>query len=325
METLHETGAGQFRVRLVAQPASVPTSRRFVEEALTSWACRGVLDDVGLCVSELSTNATLHSGSGYFDLELHRLDGALRLVVVDGGGTPARTIAARADSYLDDVVLGDPDLDAEGMTGRGLFIVSALASSWGIDDTDLGTRVWAEFRLDGESAAAMTPTEPLVRGTDLPAAPEPTGDLSVVHLRQCPPGLLLAHDENLADIVRELQLMADRVTPEGRRVLDDIAGVVRRSAVHWDAARLEVRQAVQAGEEHIDIAVLASRDAREEVARLRRAVTAADQMSADGLLITLPVAEPVQRLRDWLEEAFVGQTGEGREPVSFPDWLAARG
>ena len=67
-------------------------------------------------------------------------DAALRVVVLDRGATPARAIANRGE--------GQPSveaLDDESMTGRGLFLVSALASAWGVDDLPGGTRVWAEF------------------------------------------------------------------------------------------------------------------------------------------------------------------------------------
>lgn len=316
VETMHEAGAGRFRVRMASQPSSVPTCRRFVEEALTSWKRPELLDDLVLCVSELSTNATLHSGSGYFDVELACLGDAVRLVVVDGGGTSARAIAARADTYLDEVVLGDDPLVSEGMTGRGLFIVSALAEAWGIEDTDGGTMVWADFCVAGMPAKPSTPRVSAGR----PDHEAPPADLMLVRLDRCPPGLLLAHDENLADIVRELQLMGDEAGPVGARVLQVIAGVVRQSAVSWDAARLQARGAIQAGEAFVDVAVLASAQLPELVRRLREAVDTAERLAADGVLMTMPAPEPVQRVRSWMEEQMLSQTLQGADPVPYPEW-----
>ncbi len=320
VETMREAGAGRFRVRLAAQPSSVPTCRRFVEEALASWDRAELLDDLALCVSELSTNATLHSGSGYFDVELVSLGDVIRLVVVDGGATSARTIAARADSYLDDLVRAHDNLVTEGMTGRGLFIVSALAQSWGIEDTDGGTMIWADFRIAG---APAHPSGPRVRASS-PDTEAPPADLLLVRLDQCPPGLLLAHDENLADIVRELQLMGEQAGSVGAHVLEVIAGVVRRSAVSWDAARLQARGAVQAGTPYVDVTVLASATLPEEVHRLREAVDAAEQLAAEGVLMTMPAPEAVQRVRSWMEEQMVTQASRGTAPVPFPLWAAAR-
>lgn len=319
VETMREAGAGRFRVRMAAQPSSVPTCRRFVEEALASWHRPELLDDLVLCVSELSTNATLHSGSGYYDVELAALGDAVRLVVVDGGATSARAIAARADTHLDDVVRGEDRLATEGMTGRGLFIVSALAEAWGIEDTDRGTMVWADFRAVGALAKPSTPRVSAVRPDEVPPA-----GLMVVRLEQCPPGLLLAHDENLADIVRELQLMGEEAGPVAARVLGDISGVVRQSAVSWDAARLQARSAVQCGEAYVDVAVLASPQLPEVVRRLRAAVDTAERLAADGVLMTLPAPEPVQRVRSWMEEEMLAQTTHGAAPVPYPVWAAAR-
>jgi hypothetical protein len=171
----------------------------------------------------------------------------------------------------------------------------------------------------------VAPSLPPVPGSPVP----PSEEWYVVRLDGVPPALLHAHDENLADIVRELQLMGPAAGPGGRTaaqgvVLEEVAGVVRRNASTWDAARLAVREALLTGAEQVDIAVLAPRTVVTEVARLRAAVTAAETMAAAGQMITLPVPAPVQRLRDWMEEQFEAQTEGGREPVPFPAWCAGR-
>src|SRR5215471_1486227 len=77
-----------------------------------------VADDVILCVSELATNAALHSDS--------RRAGDVRIEVEDAGG-PWVTSAP------------DP------AHGRGLGIVGALADDWGITTTPAGRAVWARI------------------------------------------------------------------------------------------------------------------------------------------------------------------------------------
>jgi anti-sigma regulatory factor (Ser/Thr protein kinase) len=124
-----------------ALPASVPAARHFADEALTSWGRSRLVDDVGLSVTELATNATLHSRSTHFAVELCLHDRGVLVAVEDGGRMPADAVAARTSGDQD----AEADLDLESMTGRGLFIVAALASRWGIDDVPGGTRVWADF------------------------------------------------------------------------------------------------------------------------------------------------------------------------------------
>src|SRR6476660_4829461 len=111
------------RVRLVARPSSVPAVRRFVDDALSGWGRADLVDDVMLSATELATDATLHSGSTFFEVELSADHAAVRVAVLDRGATSARAIANRGD--------GEPTAEAledESMTGRGLFLVSALAT-----------------------------------------------------------------------------------------------------------------------------------------------------------------------------------------------------
>lgn len=88
-------------------------------------------DEVILCLSELATNAVLHSHSrrpgGTFTVRIGRRPGAyIRLEVEDDGGpwlAPAP----------------DPG------SGRGLDIIGALAAEWGAATSPGGRTVWARF------------------------------------------------------------------------------------------------------------------------------------------------------------------------------------
>ncbi|MCT4354256.1 ATP-binding protein [Streptomyces sp. Je 1-79] len=114
---------------------SVPLARDFTRKALADWGLDECADDVLLCVSELATNALLHGvppGRGYrLHLYLER-PGPLRVEVHDSGdGVPA----AREPSC--------------GESGRGLFLVAALADRWGVGERNPGKVVWCEFHRGG--------------------------------------------------------------------------------------------------------------------------------------------------------------------------------
>jgi anti-sigma regulatory factor (Ser/Thr protein kinase) len=303
------------RVRMVAQSESVPAVRRFVDELLTTWGRPDLVDDVGLSVTELATNATLYSRSPYFDVELRAEPDAVHLAVVDTGAVPAQAIASRTafDAVPDDLV-------GESMTGRGLFIVSALASRWGIEDLPGGTRFWADF-ASGESDYAPRDPEVRSRVDESPAGADvPT---TVIRLLDCPPALLLAHDENLADIARELRLFgASHANAEAAAAAEQIVEVVRVSAMSWDAARLQAKQSLAEGRDAVDIAIAVGDpdDMPRKVQVLRRAVGAAEAMSAQGLLITMAAPAAVQTWRDWVEQEMVQQATSGRAPVRFGDF-----
>ncbi|WP_405806919.1 ATP-binding protein [Streptomyces sp. NBC_00210] len=109
---------------------SVPAAREFVRTVLADWGLGSRIDDVLLCVSELTTNALVHGvppGRGYrLRLWLYG-DGLLRVEVHDsGGGRPG---------------VREPD----GESGRGLVLVDALADKWGVGGRDPGKIVWCEF------------------------------------------------------------------------------------------------------------------------------------------------------------------------------------
>jgi serine/threonine-protein kinase RsbW len=113
---------------------SIPLVRQFVREALVDWACGLPVDDVLLCVTELTTNALVHGvppGRGFrIHLYWERDGGVLRIEVHDSGD--GRVLAAPA-----------PAPDAEG--GRGLLLVAALADRWGVGERNPGKIVWCEL------------------------------------------------------------------------------------------------------------------------------------------------------------------------------------
>ena len=107
--------------------------RRFVEERCIEWECADRLDDALLVASELATNAALHAGTP-FQVTARRRVGALRIDVFDRS---ERAPELRAGHQ-----------DAEG--GRGLYLVSAMAASWGVERRAGGGKlVWADLLCAG--------------------------------------------------------------------------------------------------------------------------------------------------------------------------------
>lgn len=307
---------------MVAQPASVPAARRFVDNALTDWGREALIDDIGLCVTELSTNATLHSGSHFFEVELQELPDVVRVAVLDTNRAVTDSIVASSEftaARRDGLTADDAST-----TGRGMFIVSALASAWGIDELRDGKRVWAEFARDHCEYDASAP-EISHRPPLSPAETLDPDDWAIVRFLGCPAALLLAHDDNIADTTRELELIGDDLNrPDFSMLARLIAGHVQRHAVNWDAARIQAFQAVRAGREFTDIQVLSPKHVRADIAFLRKLIWECEALSEAGKLITLPAAPEVQDLRDWLESEFLAQTESGREPVPYRTWLAQR-
>lgn len=130
---LVDAAVAEVTARLAGEPPSVAMARRLVDETLRQWDCAEALDEVALLVSEVVTNAVIHGGSDV-DVAVRLLPDALRIEVIDSNDTVPLPVGAA-------------DLDDE--SGRGLAIVDALASRWGVERFERGKSVWFEVpRLD---------------------------------------------------------------------------------------------------------------------------------------------------------------------------------
>lgn len=113
--------------------SSVPAARAFALEALAQWGVTDRQDEVRLCVSELATNALLHSApvGREFSLRLVADDLTVRIELRDSGGGRPRITPAGTDDC----------------GGRGLRLVTALADDFGVDEHITGKTVWSSFKV----------------------------------------------------------------------------------------------------------------------------------------------------------------------------------
>ncbi|MEU2625491.1 ATP-binding protein [Kitasatospora sp. NPDC007106] len=154
--------------RFPGVPESVRAARRMVREALGPSAGA---EDAALVVSELVTNAVVHSRSGaggVLWVEVRRRHGTVRVSVTDGG-----TADGPAPHGPPHPLPHRPPVDA-GDFGRGLRIVDALAARWGsVGEAADGRRtVWAELapaRGGGPPERTAGPADPA--GPAAPARP----------------------------------------------------------------------------------------------------------------------------------------------------------
>ncbi len=113
-------------------------ARRFLRSTLERW---GVDEDARetavLCVSELVTNAVIHSGTSPRVAVRHDA-GLLTVLVHDRGARGA--------------VRQDEDHDPLSISGRGLNLVEALTAAWSAEHGAEGTTVWFELDLQGTPA-----------------------------------------------------------------------------------------------------------------------------------------------------------------------------
>jgi anti-sigma regulatory factor (Ser/Thr protein kinase) len=116
---------------LVGHPKSVSRAREYVRVKLGD--DHPALDDVTLLVSEVVTNAVVHSNSrdgGRVTLAIADCHDLIHVDVVDGGSDKTPTVQG--------------DMFAEG--GRGLMLVEMLAHRWDVYDDHAGRTVWFQVK-----------------------------------------------------------------------------------------------------------------------------------------------------------------------------------
>jgi anti-sigma regulatory factor (Ser/Thr protein kinase) len=110
-------------------PDACAKARRWIENKLGSRLDRDRLMDARLVVTELVTNALLHTHSGILRVELDDLGGSFEIAVVDDSeDMPAMR-----------------EREPSGSSGRGLRIVDEVSDVWGAAPEPPGKRVWARL------------------------------------------------------------------------------------------------------------------------------------------------------------------------------------
>lgn len=135
--------ATQFAV--TARPEAVREARDALRKTLADWGFGAVADELVLCLSEALTNAITHAAHGDTVTVCAWHKGALvHVEVVDCDQRPPRP-KVPAEVALSDPPPADHQLEENG---RGLYLIDALSSRWGVERKPSGKRVW--FEKDAE-------------------------------------------------------------------------------------------------------------------------------------------------------------------------------
>ncbi|MCU1602893.1 MAG: ATP-binding region ATPase domain protein [Frankiales bacterium] len=113
---------------LPPRASSAARARELVTSQCLAWGYPSLCDDIALVVTELVANAVRHANTD-IEILVMPLDGGVRLEVRDGSTRPLRPRAALSSD--------------EG--GRGLLLVDALSTRYGVVGEPDGKRVWVEM------------------------------------------------------------------------------------------------------------------------------------------------------------------------------------
>ncbi|MGC0332693.1 hypothetical protein RKD23_005683 [Streptomyces sp. SAI-170] len=130
----------RFRFELAAHPGSPAQARRLARARLAGWSvCEDTCDTAALVISELVTNAIVHTASSVVVCELRDGDELLRIAVRDEGCAPTEPHPCAQRT--------------EEEQGRGLLLVEALCRAWGAQEHGTGLLVWADLPRQGDADA----------------------------------------------------------------------------------------------------------------------------------------------------------------------------
>lgn len=278
-------------LRLPAQPSSASLARRHVLGAVRDWGLPELAEDAALGVTELATNAILHS-RGQFTVAVRRATPGVRVDVHDE--QPARLPVMVPDTL-------EP-LDT-GTTGRGLMLVAAIACRWGYFTTEVAKTIW--FELSGEEPAE--PTAPLVEIAERSTTP----DAFTLHLVDMPVRAAIASGIQVDELVREVQLDPSRLAPDDLTLLHEL---LDRSAGPRLIGRQEAFKAAAEKQGHYTLPLTATPDEASAVSELTPLLA---RLAADSGFEVAAVGEEVIAMREWINAELAAQRS-GKSPTPYP-------
>jgi Histidine kinase-like ATPase domain len=141
--------------RFPDEPIAAVRSRGFIAAALRRWSLPDLVPDMELAVTELVTNAILHACTPLV-VTLCVADGRAEVAVTDHDLRSPRMLPHRSDlaADLDALAEAQDDEDPRHLrmhygpagsvtAGRGLIILDAISSAWGVTPRPNGKDVWA--------------------------------------------------------------------------------------------------------------------------------------------------------------------------------------
>ena len=302
-------------VELAPDRGAVQRARSFVADLLERAGLSGSLvDDVELCTSELVSNAVVHARTP-IELRVTASESDVRVEVRDSS-----TFAAVPPAEAGVPPLYDPLLARlPERSGLGLLMVSRLARQWGVDPTPDGKTVWARFLVDRQPTGPV-PGEVRVPAMQ-PASILPPDDWPEIEIRDIPVRLLAALESHVRDLVHEAHVVLGSARQLDRVSADDpVELVVATMDRYWSTMRTSWAQArlvgrTAPGRSNFTTKLPAS--TAEDGPRFLDALDAADRLSREDQLLTLPAGPELVEFRRWFVGAMVRQV-RGGEPEACP-------
>ena len=285
---------------------AVRVGRHFVQEQVAARGALALVDDAALVAAELLANARQH--------------GAAPILVCVLGDAGLLRIEVRDHSPRIPV---RPSPSTSNMTGRGLSLVEAVTSRWGVERFPGGKAVWAEFDPAGSAPEDDRDIDGIL--ADWADDQGPTAEPRyMVVLGDVPTDLLIEAKAHIDNVVREFSLARDAGEAGAAEVPDHLARLIETVVDGFSDARDAIkRQALAAarrGEPRTRLTLHLPVSAAEAGEAYLAALDEADGYSRAARMLTLETPPDHRLFRRWYVRAVVRQlrqlaVGGRPEPV----------
>ncbi len=303
-----------MRQGLPAHPSSVGRARRLVRQHLQGTALEPLADTAELVVSEVVTNAIVHTGDG-IEVATSLDDTGLRVEVADSS-THLPVVA----SY-----------DAMASTGWGLHLVAELTDQWGVETRPDGKVFWFHIGLTVRESGRLSP-DMVMSTTGSDRGPSDPGNDVTVELLNMPAAIHAAWQQHAKSLLRDLLLLgidveasqeieAHAAAMDALAILEEQVGRPedgeQGSGRDFDEDSADSASAARAP--RLKVHVVVPQDSVPHFETLDQQLDTAMSYATAGRLLTAPTQPEFDAFRRWMcEQVRVQAEGRPARPWSTP-------
>jgi anti-sigma regulatory factor (Ser/Thr protein kinase) len=295
---------------LPASPPSVKLARSWVSKVLEEIGREDLVDSAQLGVSELVTNALIHSRPP-LSVRVRGTVDHPRIEVVDSSPVPPQR--APVVPEIDDV----DDLNVTTF-GRGLDLVAMMSSRWGSDLAHDGRSKSVWFEPSGELQAGLHHSgEIFAFDPELADLPELDGERMPLQLLGVPAQLFGELRRYHFEVRRELRLLS-LADPDHYPLATELTDIFVRADQERRAASgvSQLDRAISDGALTIDLEYSVPVSAPATMARIRDLLVAIYQAFSEEHLLALQPPAVLMDLQHWYFTEFERQAA-GAEPLRW--------
>ncbi|MPZ97090.1 MAG: hypothetical protein GEU96_19810 [Propionibacteriales bacterium] len=280
------------RVELAPEPRSAATARRWIREVLEGIGRDDLVESASAGVSELVTNGILHAHTALL-IVVQAFDQRVVVSVTDRSPLEGRARLRPAVQQ-----------DRDSTVGRGLRIVRAYASEWGITTSAHGKAIWF-VPLEASSIVApdiTTGPELEMLGEQESVAPDEHGPVVPVVLRDAPLAVIRQFQDSWIELVRELQLIALSEPSELQALaheFSELAPQVRAARWITEESAAAIPAARAAGKDRVDVRLEIPTSLRDSYIRVDAILDHLDIQRHHELLLYLSGGAQAVQVRGW--------------------------